>query len=276
MSKLNKVRVQLLDEETGSVLEEVDVMTSADAVSFADGQTFQQKLDAGLLKGQKGDTGAIGPKGDTGPQGETGPKGATGDVGPKGEKGDTGEGFSIFKTYASVAAMNADKANVQQGKFVLIASNTDDVDNAKLYVKGATDFTFLTDLSGAQGIKGEKGNTGATGAQGAQGNAGRGVKTTTVTYQGSASGTTIPTDAWLTSIPTISAGRYLWTKTEITYTDNTTSTSYSVGMMGATGATGPQGSQGPKGDKGDTGETVRVGTDYSTATQAKLFFKLIN
>ena len=210
MSKLNKVRVQLLDEETGSVLEEVDVMTSADAVSFADGQTFQQKLDAGLLKGQKGDTGAIGPKGDTGPQGETGPKGATGDVGPKGEKGDTGEGFSIFKTYASVAA------NVQQGKFVLIASNTDDVDNAKLYVKGATDFTFLTDLSGAQGIKGEKGNTGATGPQGPQ------------------------------------------------------------GLKGNTGATGPQGSQGPKGDKGDTGETVRVGTDYSTATQAKLFFKLIN
>lgn len=207
MSKLNKVRVQLLDEETGSVLEEVDVMTSADAVSFADGQTFQQKLDAGLLKGQKGDTGAIGPKGDTGPQGETG---------PKGEKGDTGEGFSIFKTYASVAAMNADKANVQQGKFVLIASNTEDVDNAKLYVKGATDFTFLTDLSGAQGIKGEKGNTGATGPQGPQ------------------------------------------------------------GLKGDTGATGPQGSQGPKGDKGDTGETVRVGTDYSTATQAKLFFKLIN
>lgn len=221
MSKLNKVRVQLLrvqllDEETGSVLEEVDVMTSADAVSFADGQTFQQKLDAGLLKGQKGDTGATGPKGDTGPQGETGPKGATGDVGPKGDKGDTGEGFSIFKTYASVAAMNADKANVQQGKFVLIASNTEDVDNAKLYVKGATDFTFLTDLSGAQGIKGEKGNTGATGPQGPQ------------------------------------------------------------GLKGDTGATGPQGSQGPKGDKGDTGETVRVGTDYSTATQAKLFFKLIN
>lgn len=213
MSKLNKVRVQLLDEETGSVLEEVDVMTSADAVSFADGQTFQQKLDAGLLRGQKGD---VGPKGDTGPQGETGPKGATGDVGPKGEKGDTGEGFSIFKTYASVAAMNADKANVQQGKFVLIASNTEDVDNAKLYVKGATDFTFLTDLSGAQGIKGEKGNTGATGPQGPQ------------------------------------------------------------GLKGDTGATGPQGSQGPKGDKGDTGETVRVGTDYSTATQAKLFFKLIN
>lgn len=92
MSKLNKVRVQLLDEETGSVLEEVDVMTSADAVSFADGQTFQQKLDAGLLKGQKGDTGAIGPKGNTGPQGETG---------PKGEKGDTGETVRVGTDYST-------------------------------------------------------------------------------------------------------------------------------------------------------------------------------
>lgn len=49
--------------------------------------------------------------------------------------------------------------------------------------------------------------------------------------------------------------------------------------MGATGPkrdTGATGPQGPKGDKGDTGETVRVGTEYSTTTQAKLFFKLIN
>lgn len=98
MSKLNKVRVQLLDEETGSVLEEVDVMTSADAVSFADGQTFQQKLDAGLLKGQKGDTGAIGPKGDTGPQGETGPQGSQG---PKGDKGDTGETVRVGTDYST-------------------------------------------------------------------------------------------------------------------------------------------------------------------------------
>lgn len=30
----------------------------ASQVKFADGQTFQQKLDAGTLKGEKGDTGA--------------------------------------------------------------------------------------------------------------------------------------------------------------------------------------------------------------------------
>ena len=45
------------------------------------------------LKGEKGDTGAIGPqgpKGDTGPQGPQGEKGDTGPQGPKGDKGDTG------------------------------------------------------------------------------------------------------------------------------------------------------------------------------------------
>ena len=96
-----------------------------------------------------------------------------GTKGDKGEKGETGEGFSVYKTYASVSAMNADKANVAQGKFVLIASDVEDEDNAKLYVKGASDFTFLTDLSGAQGIKGEKGEKGDPGKDGATGPAGK-------------------------------------------------------------------------------------------------------
>ena len=69
-------------------------------------------------------------------------------------KGDIGEGFSIYRTYISITAMNADKANVAEGKFVLIASNVEDEDNAKLYVRGAENFIFLTDLSGAQGIQG--------------------------------------------------------------------------------------------------------------------------
>ena len=62
MSTLNKVRVQLLNKTTGAVEQEVDVLTSADAVTFNDGETFQQKLDAGKLKGAKGDTGATGPQ----------------------------------------------------------------------------------------------------------------------------------------------------------------------------------------------------------------------
>lgn len=61
---MDKVRVQLLDQATGEVIKEVDVMTSADAVLFNDGETFQQKLDSGLLKGAKGEAGASGASGE--------------------------------------------------------------------------------------------------------------------------------------------------------------------------------------------------------------------
>ena len=87
---------------------------------------------------------------------------------PRGDTGATGEGFSIYRTYASISAMNADAANVPEGKFVMIASTTEDPDNSKLYVKnGEGTFTFLNDFSGAQGIQGPTGATGDTGATGA-------------------------------------------------------------------------------------------------------------
>lgn len=110
---LKKVRVQLLNEQTGDVLEAVDVLTNADAVLFSDGETFQQKLNAGKLKGATGSTGpqgadgAIGPKGDkglTGDKGATGPQGAKGDTGaqgPKGADGVSGDGVKIGTTLAT-------------------------------------------------------------------------------------------------------------------------------------------------------------------------------
>ena len=67
-------------------------------------------------------------------------------------------GFRIYKTYPSIAAMNADLANVEEGKFVMIAGSTEEVDTGKLFVRSASAFTFITDLSGAQGIKGDTGN----------------------------------------------------------------------------------------------------------------------
>lgn len=76
---------------------------NANQITFADGQTFQAKLDNGTLKGEKGDKGDKGDQGAQGPQGEQGLKGDKGDPGiqgeigpqgiqgPKGDKGDTGE-----------------------------------------------------------------------------------------------------------------------------------------------------------------------------------------
>ena len=75
-------------------------------------------------------------------------------------------------------------------------------------------------------FKGEKGDTG------------NGIRSSAVTYQASTSGTSVPTGTWSTSIPAVAANSYLWTRTVLTYTDGSTSTSYSVGKMGATGATG--------------------------------------
>lgn len=95
----------IVDGQTGAVVAQglkknfdaiVDALNGdlkASQVKFTDGKTFQQKLDEGTLKGEKGDTGAQGPAGATGPKGdagEQGPAGAAGAKGDKGDKGDTG------------------------------------------------------------------------------------------------------------------------------------------------------------------------------------------
>ena len=63
---------------------------NASQIHFADGQTFQAKLDAGTLKGDKGD------KGDTGEQGPKGDKGDPGDTGVAGANGQDGEDGATF------------------------------------------------------------------------------------------------------------------------------------------------------------------------------------
>jgi len=90
-------------------------------------------------------------------------------------------------------------------------------------------------ITGAQGVTGNTGSTGATG---------KGISSTVVTYQSHTNGTTAPTGTWVASVPTVTAGNYLWTKTYITYTDAQTSTIYSVALMGATGSTGATGANG--------------------------------
>lgn len=118
------------------------------------------------LKGADGADGAAGQQGPQGVQGEQGPQGI------QGVKGDPGEPFKIAKTYESVSAMNAGYASdgVKVGQFVVIdTGNVEDPDNAKLYMKGESAYTFLTDMSGAAGLQGPKGEQGPQGVQGAQG-----------------------------------------------------------------------------------------------------------
>lgn len=64
------------------------------------------------------------------------------------------------------------------------------------------------------------------------------VKDTSVTYQVSLSGTTTPTGEWLTSVPNVPAGQFLWTKTVVTYSDGKSTTAYSVSRSGTNGQDG--------------------------------------
>lgn len=124
------------------------------------------------------------------------------------------------------------------------------------YNDGTTKETAATCIQGAAGAdgapgsQGPKGDKGDPGIQGPAGPTGTSItiKSTSITYQASSSGTTVPTGTWNSSIPTINNGKYLWTKTVVTYSDNKSTTAYSVAYKGT------DGSPGAKGDKGDPGQ----------------------
>ena len=174
----------------------------------------------------------------------------------KGLKGDTGDAFHITKTYPSVAAMNADYGGTDTavGDYVMVTSNVEDPDNAKVYIKGSSAWQFVVDMSGATGIKGDTG-TGITGAsfandqltlnfsdgtsyttpsirgpQGIQGNPGVNatIKSQETRYQNSTSGTDIPSGEWSTTKPTTPQGSYLWTRHTITWNNDTSTVLYTV------------------------------------------------
>ena len=67
------------------------------------------------------------------------------------------------------------------------------------------------------------------------------VTNTSVTYQVGTSGTTQPTGDWASTIPSVPAGQYLWTKTVVTYSDGKSTTSYSVSRNGTNGQNGANG-----------------------------------
>ena len=163
-------------------------------------------------------------------------KGEKGDQGIKGQDGEDGQTLYTWVKYATSAS----------------GANMSDNPSGKTYIGLAYNKTTATESSNAndytwsliKGDKGDKGDTGATGP------AGKGVKgTPAVTYQASTSQTTPPTGNWVSSIPSVPAGQYLWSRTIITYTDNSTSTIYSVARNGNDGKDGQDGADGKSIDK---------------------------
>lgn len=179
-----------------------------------------------------------------------------------------GDAFTIVKTYPSIQAMEDDYNNpeVKTGRFVMI--DTGDVENeedSRLYLKGDTEWKFISDLSGAQGIqglsayqvavqhgfegteaewlislKGEKGETGPKGDKGDTGEKGATGERGLQGVQGEKGEQGIQG-------PVGPKGEQ--------------------GEQGIQGIQGPQGEPGPQGPKGDTGSGLNIKGELDSESQ---------
>ena len=182
-----------------------------------------------------------------------GQKGDKGDPGKDGVAGKNGVGLrSTVITYApSTSGTNAPSTGW---------TSTVPVFSAGQYLWTKTTWNYTDNTSETGYSVARIGRDGNTGRDGVAGKDGVGIRATTVVYSSSTSGTIPPTSGWLSQIPSVPAGQYLWTRTTWSYTDNTSETGFSVAKMGDTGQKGakgdpgPQGAIGPKGDRGEKGE----------------------
>lgn len=188
-----------------------------------------------------------------------------------------GDAFVIVKTYPSIQAMQDDYNNpeVKAGQFVMIdTGNVENEEDSRLYLKGNTEWKFISDLSGAQGIqglsayqvavqhgfegtedewlislKGEKGETGPKGDKGDTGEKGATGERGPQGLQGEKGLQGIQGEKGEPGIqgPVGPKGEQ--------------------GEQGIQGIQGPQGEPGPQGPKGDTGSGLNIKGELDSESQ---------
>lgn len=97
-----------------------------------------------------------------------------------------------------------------------------------------------------------------TGGKGSTGDNGRGILNIVEEYYLSTSSNSLVGGSWSTTTPTWEDGKYIWTRSVITYTDSTSTTTNPICATGSTGATGV----GVK----SVAEQYYLSTSYSTPT----------
>lgn len=191
-----------------------------------------------------------------------------------------GDAFTIVKTYSSVQAMEDDYNNpeVKTGQFVMIdTGNVQNEEDSRLYLKGDTEWKFISDLSGAQGIqglsayqvavqhgfegtedewlislKGEKGETGPKGDKGDTGEKGATGERGPQGLQGERGLQGVQGEKGEQGIQGIQGP--VGPKGE-------------QGEQGIQGIQGPQGEPGPQGPKGDTGSGLNIKGELDSESQ---------
>lgn len=178
-------------------------------------------------------------------------KGDKGETGNTGAQGAAGNGIkSITYYYARTTSQTAPSA----GNITSTTMPTLDATNKYLWQKEVINYTNNTNQTtvlllavygntGAQGPKGDKGATGPqgptgpkgeTGAQGPQGNPGstgpQGVSVTTIKDQWykSTSNTAQAGGSWSDTQPNWESGKYIWTRSHITFSNGNTTTTNPV------------------------------------------------
>lgn len=124
--------------------------------------------------------------------------------------------------------------------------------------------TVTVDGTGSKTYSPNQNGVCIAGAKGSTGAAGKGVTSIVEQYYKSTSATSLTGGSWSTTYPGWENGKYIWTRSVITYTDKTTSTTTAVCVTGTKGDTGA------KGDKGDAGATGAMG---ETLSNGKLLYK---
>lgn len=160
-----------------------------------------------------------------------------GDSGKDGVAGKDGVGLkSTSITYASHTNASTPPSTGWQAEVPTVPAGQ--------YLWTKTVWTYTDESSETGYSVARMGQDGAKGDDGIAGKDGVGIKTTVIEYAVNTSGTVRPTSGWATTIPSVPAGQYLWTRTTWTYTDNTTEQGYTVARQGSNGTNGVDGDDG--------------------------------
>ncbi len=127
--------------------------------------------------------------------------------------GDTGAQTYVWIKYAAVRPTSNSDVGDDPDKWIGIYVGLSDT--------APTSYTEYTWYE----YKGEKGDTGDAAT----------IESQSVTYLEGSSGTVVPSGSWSTTIPSVTPGNYLWTRTILTFNDGTNTTAYSVSRFGIDG-----------------------------------------
>lgn len=163
-----------------------------------------------------------------------------------GEKGDTGDAWYVWIRYAGSQPTQDSDIGTTPDNWMGIYSGT-----------SSTAPVHYTDYDWFE-IKGEKGDTGQAST----------LVSNDIQYQQSDNGSVVPSGSWSTSIPAPVAGKYLWTRTVLTFNSGSPVTFYSVSRYGidGTGAVSSVNSISPDGN----GNVVVTASDIQTTDNTSI------